>query len=75
MDILIGAFIFMVGYMACFFTVKKQIKTREELITQVKRVKPSLRNPLQTYNVAYERFKSRDNELYAPQKPNRGDKK
>ena len=72
MQIIIGALIFLAGYLLCYFTVKKPITTAE-LITEVKRIKPSLRNPLKTYNVRYEKFKSRSSGLYEPQKPKRGD--
>jgi len=73
MQLFIGALLITAGYFLCYFTVKKPTGTNE-FITQVKRVKPSLRNPLKTYEVEYNRYKSRDSGLFEPQKPKRGEK-
>lgn len=69
-EIIIGAIIFLAGYLTCFFTVKKQAKSNE-VIKQVKRVKPSFKSPLKPYDVSYEKYK--ENGLYQPSKPKRGD--
>ncbi|HOM03519.1 MAG TPA: hypothetical protein PLH43_11955 [Acetivibrio sp.] len=71
LEILIGALIFAAGYMTCFFTVKKEVKVNSDKNAVVKRVMPSLRNPLRTYEVYYENYKSKDNNLYQPIKPKR----
>lgn len=72
MQLFIGALLITAGYFLCYFTVKQPSKPKE-IITEVKRVKPSLKNPLRTYEVAYDKYKSRETGLYEPQKPKRGD--
>lgn len=74
MEIIIGASIFLAGYLTCFFTVKKQVDIKKEIETTVKRIKPSLRNPMRTYSTSYDIYKSRTNGLYTPQKAKSGDK-
>lgn len=72
MEIIIGALIFLAGYLTCFFSVKKQVGAKE-IITEVKRIKPSFKNPLRPYNVAYEKYKARGTGLFEPQMPKRGE--
>lgn len=65
---LLGGLLIMAGYFLCyFFNVKKD----DETITEVRRIKPNLKNPLQPYTVHYEKYKS--DGLYTPQSPKRGD--
>lgn len=66
MEILFGGLIFAAGFFTCYFTKKKSEAKQE---TYVKRIKPSLRNPLKTYEVSYEKYKSRDNKLLEPIRP------
>jgi len=69
---LTGALIFFAGYMTCFyFACTKKPHEPKRLTVKVPRVKPSLRNPMRTYNVEYERYKARDSNLYQPSKPKR----
>jgi len=73
MDIIIGAGIFLMGYLTCFFTVKKQLDIKKEIDTTIKRIKPSLRNPMKTYTTTFEKYKSKEG-LYTPQKAKSGDR-
>jgi hypothetical protein len=70
MDILIGALIFLAGFITCYFSVKNPVK--KETPTVVKRVKTSLRNPLRTYDVYYEDYKDKQSHLFQPVRPKRG---
>jgi hypothetical protein len=72
MELLIGALLLIAGYGLCYFTVKKPVQPKETY-TEVKRVKPSFRNPTKTYEVAYEKYKSKDNGLFEAVKPKGGD--
>jgi hypothetical protein len=67
MEILLGGLIFATGFFTCYFTRKTQKENKQE--TYVKRIKPSLRNPLKTYEVSYEKYKSKDNNLMEPVRP------
>jgi hypothetical protein len=73
MELLIGAGLIVAGYLLCYFTAKKPIQSVKELYTEVKRVKPSFRNPTKTYDVNYDKFKIRESGLYGPVKPKGGD--
>jgi len=66
---LIGAALFAGGFLLCYFTRPRFTQGKAKVETTVKRVKPSLRNPLRTYELEYERFRSRDNNLLEPVKP------
>jgi len=67
-----GAFLFMSGLAAGFFTRHflwpQSVATTS---TVVPRVKSSLRSPLKTFNVQYDKFKARDSGLYQPAEPKR----
>ncbi len=66
---LIGAALFAGGFLLCYFTRPRFSQSKPKVETTVKRVRPSLRNPLRTYEVEYEKFRSRDNNLLEPVKP------
>lgn len=66
---LIGAALFAGGFLLCYFTRPKLPQSKSRTETTVKRIKPSLRNPLRTYEVEYDKFRSRDNNLLEPVKP------
>lgn len=69
-EMLIGALIFLTGFVTCYFFVKDRKKSAEEnIVNTVKRIKPSMRNPMRTYDVHFEKYKSRDNNLYEPVMP------
>jgi hypothetical protein len=72
-DILVGALTFAAGYLLCYFTKdnKPKIKEIKEPVGEIRRVKPSLRNPLRTYEVQYEKYKGTKSQLYEPVKPKR----
>lgn len=70
LEILLGAIIYVAGFFTCYFFAKKQAPTAKQMDTQ-KRVRTSLRNPLRTYEVNYEPYKSSDTKLYQPVKPKR----
>ncbi len=38
----------------------------------LKTVRQSLRNPMRTYEISYEKYKGKDSELYQPVRPKRG---
>lgn len=73
LDILIGALVFAAGFVTCYFTVKKpeQKNKSNYVVTEVKRIKPSFKNPLKTVEVNYEQYRSRENGAYQPVKPRR----
>ncbi len=51
---------------------KQQAETvLTETDTVIKKVKPSLRNPMKTYDAFYENYKGRQSNLYQPVKPKR----
>ena len=67
---LIGALIFLAGFCTCYFSVKKPYKPKAtESYTEVKRVRPSMRNPLRTYDIRYDKYKTKNTDLYQPVKP------
>jgi hypothetical protein len=67
---LIGALIFLAGFSTCYFSVKKPYKPKAtESYTEVKRVRPSMRNPLRTYDIRYDKYKTKNTDLYQPVKP------
>ena len=68
-EMVIGCLVFAFGYFTCYFTMvyNKKDESKVETVKQV--IKPNLRNPLQTYDTSYERYKSKDNNLYEPVKP------
>jgi hypothetical protein len=67
---LIGALIFLAGFALCYFSVKKPIQAKaEQVYSEVKRTRPSMRNPLRTYDVRYDKYKTKDTNLYSPVKP------
>ena len=70
-NMLIGGFLIVVGYLLCYLTIsRRNVNNTTEV--EVKRVKPSFRNPLRTYEVQYDKYKSREG-LYEPQKAKRSD--
>lgn len=71
LEILLGAAIYAAGFFTCLFFVKKQTASPNKQIDTQKRVRASLRNPLRTYEVNYEPYKSSDTKLYQPVKPKR----
>lgn len=61
----------LIGYAGCYFARGERISasTRrdgDEREVMVKRSKPSLRSPLKTHQVQYEKYRARDSGLYAP---------
>lgn len=60
-----GALLVMIGYFLCYFM---QCRDKVDTQTEIKRIKPNLRNPLHPYVVAYDKYKGNDG-LYAPQNP------
>lgn len=70
MEIIIGAIVFLAGYLTCFFTVKKPQK--EEVSKGYHRVTPSFRSPLRTYQSRYKEFQNNVG-LYEAQVPKRSD--
>lgn len=63
-----GVFLFLAGYITRHFLYPKT-----EQVTSISkpRIKTSLRNPLKTYAVEFDRFKSRESNLYEPTSPKR----
>lgn len=45
----------------------------QEIYIEVPRKKPSLRSPLKTFAVEYDRYKARDSGLFQPSEPKRGE--
>lgn len=67
--LLVGTVCLLIGYALCYFSIKPPAAKKTETETLlVKRAKPSLRNPMRTYNVAYDEYKTQKG-LYAPVKP------
>ena len=73
MDIL---FAFIGGFALCYVSFvllpsigKGAVKEPEQSTILVKRSKPSLRNPMRTNTVAYEKYKTSDTGLFQPVKP------
>lgn len=62
-----------IGYTMCYLAVTKDTPKRtmpqEDNTVLVKRSRVSLRNPLQTNRIQYEKYKTRDTGLYSPVKP------
>jgi hypothetical protein len=61
-----GGIVFAGGFFTCFFTNRKQEKPSGTI--QIARPKPSLRNPLRTYDMRYDNYKSKEG-LLQPVKP------
>lgn len=70
MGMFLGAIIYAAGFFTCYFFVRKPDKP-VQVQEKVKRVRTSLRNPMRTYEVNYEPYKSKDTNLYQPVKPKR----
>ena len=73
MDIL---FAFIGGFVLCYVAFvlpqaigKSAVKETESNTILIKRNKPSLRNPMRTNTVAYEKYKTSDTGLFQPVKP------
>jgi len=67
-----------IGYVMCYLA-RKPSQTRKNDVRDaqtilVKRSKPSLRSPLQTHRIAYEKYQMKDTGLYAPVKAKGGTK-
>jgi|GEM_PF-3051530 len=65
------------GYLLCYIATNRHTtlsKSRDENTVMVKRSRMSLRSPLQTNRVQYDKFKTRGTGLYSPVKP-KSDKK
>lgn len=61
-----------IGYAMCYFAVRRDTPKRtqqEDNTVLVKRSRTSLRSPLQTNRVKYEKYRTRDTGLYSPVKP------
>lgn len=67
-----GAFLFLLGLLAGF-GARHFLWPKSEPVTStvIPRVKPSLRSPLKTFAVEYDKFKARDSGLYQPAEPKR----
>lgn len=62
----------LLGYAMCFFARgdhHNHTKKSETQETTIKRSKPSLRSPLRTHKVQYDKYRSKDSGLYEPSKP------
>ncbi|OMF47715.1 hypothetical protein [Paenibacillus amylolyticus] len=60
------------GYLMCYMAQRPRPPERvqhEDKEIMVKRNKPSMRSPLRTTQVKYDKYKTRDSGLYAPVKP------
>lgn len=73
MDILLA---FIGGFVLCYASFillpsmgKRVTKDEEPNTILVKRSRPSLRNPMRTNTVAYEKYKTSDTGLFQPVKP------
>ena len=68
-----------IGYLLCYFAQDRHAAPRrvpqEDNTVLVKRSRVSLRNPLQTNRVQYEKYKTRDTGLYSPVKPSKKEDK
>lgn len=67
-----------IGYVMCYLAREpsqtRQKGTEDAQTILVKRSKPSLRSPLQTHRIAYEKYQTKDTGLYAPVKAKGGTK-
>jgi len=68
----------LIGYAMCYFA-REPSQTRQKPVEDaqtilVRRSKPSLRSPLQTHRIAYEKYQTKDTGLYAPVKAKGGTK-
>lgn len=60
------------GYLMCYLAQRPrppERKQHEDKEIMIKRNKPSLRSPLRTTQMKYEKYKTRDTDLYAPVRP------
>lgn len=67
---------FIGGFALCYISMiflpsigRKPVKEEQEQTVFVPRVKPNLRNPMRTYNTAYDKYKTKDTGLFEPVKP------
>lgn len=54
----------LIGYFGCYYAPKE--RKAEEPTVMVKRNRPSLRNPLKTHKVSYDKYRSKETGLYQP---------
>jgi len=67
---------FIGGFALCYLSMvflpsigRKTVTQEQEQTVYVKRPKPSLRNPMRTYNPSYDKYKTKDTGLFEPVKP------
>ena len=69
LNMIVGACLIVVGYTLCELS-RIQKKDDNEIV--IRRTKTSMRNPLRTYEIEYDKYKGK-NGLYEPQVPKRGE--